>query len=607
MKFYTIDKKYRYIGMGEAFYIGDQYGEWDDSALTWREEDINQDDRPRLVSNQIKVLTDKAISKIIRHKPSVMGTPMSNQEEDIQGSKVAEQLMHHMFTEQNINDIQERWVKSACVTGIGWLKVDYNPFLGDEIVQEDNKQLEDGSEVEVEKTTLYKGKIEYTLPKSINIIPDITYNQWKKNRYIIEIMFMDVSTVKANWPDKAKDIKDVSSGEYGESCTEKSVKKDVLRLWEIWFPPCNEFKSGGYAIGTEDIVLEVLTPYPKKHKKIPYIPLIYTSDESCLWGAGVPQDIIQLQVEYNKIKNTRLENQNYAAAIKFLNPLTSGFDGDLMTNEPGEVIDYEGTSVPGWSQPMDPSPELTASLAEIKEEMQDLSKVSSTSQGKPPEGMRSGIAIQYLIENDDLSFAPVIRSMNDGLQELCYLTLEEMKANYEDEDDRYYKVIGENKQYQLRKFKKTSLNGKYDVIIQSSNSNPLLKAYKMDTIMQLVQYQVLGQEDRPFLSESLEVGNLKGVYEDIQVDMLRAKKEIDKIMEGKPHEIMKYDDDEQHITVKTRYLKNEYDNLSTEQREALMVAIEAHEQQLAEKMPPPLPPEGQEIPPEAVMPMGGQI
>ena len=134
----------------------------------------------------------------------------------------------------------------------------------------------------------------------------------------------------------------------------------------------------------------------------------------------------------------------------------------------------------------------------------------------------------------------------------------------------------------------------------------------MDTIMQLIQYQILNAQDRPFISEALEVGNLKGVYEDIQADQLRAQKEIDKLVEGKPHEILEYDDDATHIVVKQRYLKSEYDNLSPEQRFAIISAIKEHEAQAMAKNPPmppmlpegAMPPEG-DMPPDAAMPMAG--
>jgi len=146
--------------------------------------------------------------------------------------------------------------------------------------------------------------------------------------------------------------------------------------------------------------------------------------------------------------------------------------------------------------------------------------------------------------------------------------------------------------------------------VQNSNANPLSKAFKMDTIMQLIQYKILSEQDRPFISESLEVGNLKGVHEDVQADQLRAQKEIDKIIEGGPHDIMEYDDDNEHIIVKLRYLKSEYDNLSQDQRARIIAAIKEHEEQLAMKAPPmpegPMPPGGGgEMPPEAAMPMGG--
>jgi len=289
--------------------------------------------------------------------------------------------------------------------------------------------------------------------------------------------------------------------------------------------------------------------------------------------------MFETRAEYNELKNIRTVNLAYSTAIKFMNPSGSNYDADAMTNKAGEIIDYDGEQKPGWEQPTSSSQEINETLDRLKGEMQDASYVGSTSQGKPPEGIRSGIAIQYLIENDDLNFSGVIRRKDEAMLDICYQVLELMRQFYMDEDGRYFKVIGDNKSYQLKKFKKINLDGKYDVVIQNSNSNPLSKAYKMDTVLQLVQYGILNQEDRSFIGQSLDMGNLKGVYEDLEADTVRANKEIDAILQGRPHEMMEeFDDHTAHYDAKVRYLKKEYDKLSPEQRQAIMQAASQHGQ-----------------------------
>lgn len=595
---------YREVGMGEAFYAGKQYGEWDDKALSWRDEDITDDSGPRLVSNQIKVYTDQAVAKITRYKPNIMTTPESNHEKDVRGSKVAEEMMQHTFREYNFTDLEERYVRQAAITGCGWMKVDWNPFLSDKIDLADEDIAEN---VNIKVEQLFKGDIDYYLPKSINMIWDMSSCLWKDVKWCVEVQYIDPDTLISRFPEHEEKIRaqikksDKDYDGYGE----EDVNKTLVKCWRLYHKPCPEFEEGCEAFGIDTKVLE-LDPFPFEHGRLPYIPLPYTTDLDHLFGKGVPQTMFELQVEYNKIKNVRIDNQNYAAAIKFLNPEGSNYDATEMTNLPGEIVDYAGEVKPEWSQPQVVSQELNDSLDRIKAEMQDVSYVGATSQGKPPEGIRSGIAIQYLIENDDLNFSGIIRRKEEAILEICYQTLSLMKQYYKDEDQRFFKVIGDNKHYQLKKFKQTDLDGKYDIVVQNSNANPLSKAYKMDTIMQLVQYQILGEQDRGFIGESLEIGNLKGVFEDLEADRVRALKEVDDIISGKPHEIMKYDDDQTHIATKVRYLKSEYDKLSPEQRNAIQMAIQQHEQAQAQKQPPMPPQGGAPMPPEAVAPMGGQ-
>ena len=450
---------------------------------------------------------------------------------------------------------------------------------------------------------------------------DMSTNLWKDVKWCIEEIYIDPDTLIARYPKQEDKIvaqikKSDDFGSYGD---DKKVNDSLVKCFKVYHKPCPEFEEGLEAFGTDMVMFE-MRAFPFEHGRLPYVPLPYSTDPEFLFGKGIPQTMFELQVEYNKVKNVRIDNQNYAAAIKFMNPTGSNYDATHMTNLPGEIIDYDGDQTPGWSQPQTVSQELNDTLDRIKGEMQDVSYVGSTSQGKPPEGIRSGIAIQYLIENDDLNFSGIIRRKEEALLEIVYQTLSLIKQYYEDEDMRYYKVIGENKSYQLKQFKKTNLKGKYDVVVQNSNANPLSKAYKMDTIMQLVQYQILGEQDRGFIGENLEIGNLKGAYEDLEADRVRALKEVDDIIGGNPHEIMQYDDHNAHIATKVRYLKKEYDKLSEEQRQGIMMAISQHEQAIQpppQPMPPQGAPQGQPpqgqppqgqapMPPQSVAPMGGQ-
>ena len=565
-------EKYRDIGMGDAFYNGHQYGEWDETTLSWTEEEV-YDDEPRLMCNLVKIHVDHAVSKITRYKPSIMTTPESNHEKDIRGSEVAEELLHHEFRENNFDDLEERWVKGATKYGISFLNVDWDPNAKDRVIIDNQKE----GNVRLKVEEIFEGDITYRTVKPINMVWDLTAeSNWKDAKWVIEIMSVDPETLLYRFPDM-KDKIDASISKNGEMSNGESDRdpKEAVLAWKFYYKPCPEFEEGYEAFGIDTAVLEA-NEFPFEHGKLPYIPLIYSTDDDFLFGKGIPQVTFELQTEYNKVKNIKIINENYSSAIKFMNPEGSGYDSDEMTNRAGEVIYYAGDREPHWSQPQTVSQELNDSLDRIRAEFQDITYVGSTSQGKPPEGIRSGIAIQYLIENDDLNFAGVIRRKENAMLEVCYMILSLMRQYFEDEDERFYKVIGENKQYQLKQFKKTNLDGKYDIIIQNSNANPLSKAYKMDTIMQLVQYGILNQEDRGFIGENLQLGNLKGVYEDLEADRVRAMNEIDDMMSGKPHQIMEFDDHLAHFQTKVRYLKKEYSKLSDDQKQIILAAANEH-------------------------------
>jgi len=241
-------------------------------------------------------------------------------------------------------------------------------------------------------------------------------------------------------------------------------------------------------------------------------------------------------------------------------------------------------------------------LQGLRAQILDISGQSEVARGRVPSGVRSGVAVAYLQEEDDSKIAPTVENMEEAIALMGSLTLSRFSQFYSVERTlRYYRHDGV---FDVLKFKGADLKNNTDVVTQSGSAMPKSKAARQQYTLELVGLGILS--DRKKIEEMLEIGMGEKTSEEKAI--AQAERENAYMRHGLPDALYKPDVDineqtqkvgvavpvkryhnhELHMQVHTdELLESDYDSLAIEKPEILRLFdehIAQHQQFLEEAM-----------------------
>lgn len=170
--------------------------------------------------------------------------------------------------------------------------------------------------------------------------------------------------------------------------------------------------------------------------QFPFQLIRYTHVPGFLWGVGLFEPVLDLQILYNE---TRLQIQRNIKLVS--NPKILYWEGSLtnpgsFTSEPGEKVSLKigenGVPAPApqpWAVPSMPAYALDEP-ARLEAELQDTSGVHAVSLGKRVVGAQSGKAINALTQNDVSQLQCTQEAIEAAVVDMAKNILVLMKAYY---------------------------------------------------------------------------------------------------------------------------------------------------------------------------------
>lgn len=208
------------------------------------------------------------------------------------------------------------------------------------------------------------------------------------------------------------------------SGTESNKLKDRVEVFEVYM------KTGemGMLLGTNWLY--------KAHwptKKSPISIIQYTKIPGRLYGMGMIEPLLELQMMYNRGRTQVIHNAELMGNPKWLVPKTSGVAKDALSDSrPGEKVVYNSTSGPPPTQvAAAPLPSYVLdNIRQLASEMQDIAGVHSTSLGKRAIGIESGAAIESLTSRDAQQLLVTQHNIEEAVEELSVCVLEMARKFY---------------------------------------------------------------------------------------------------------------------------------------------------------------------------------
>jgi hypothetical protein len=297
--------------------------------------------------------------------------------------------------------------------------------------------------------------------------------------------------------------------------------------------------------------------------------------------------------------------KNRVVSPRLLVPSGSLDEDTEVTDEPGSMIEYNPSlGKPEWEQaPHEPS-SVQREIEQLLRDFEDISHQHEVTNGKAPPGVRSGVGIQFLQEQDDTVMAPTINGFENSLERWAKFILKLIKQNYI--EPRIIDIVGENNVVEAFEFKGSDLDeaGCNDVLVVAGSAMPQSKVLRQNFILGLVDRQII--TDPQLILKLLEFGDIEEVYEDLSVDVNKANLENKKFAQGDLSVVTReFFNHEIHIKRHNYFRKTEeYEQLPQEIQDFVDAHVEEHgfylEQQALQAMAnvtPPAPmPQGQGIP-----------
>lgn len=502
-----------YLNM--AFYAGRQWVAWQGLATSVANEFGRLVEpkapswRVRLIANKIRPVIRKELAKITKEKPQTFVVPASSDDEDIAAAHAGEKINEHLWRELEMNKVLRRTVFWACLCGSSFIKDWFGEDIEVEPVSPFHFLIPDVQEEELENQPF----VIHTLAKS----PDWVWQKFKVN-------------VEADTKANTAMMEQRFLSALGINQNDK--QKSHVTVNEIWLRPNRKFENGAKVIWTKDKILSIKeNGWPYEHGEYPFTKIDHIPTGH-FYGASVIEDLVPLQKEYNRTRSQIIEAKNRMSKPQLMAPRGS-VNPRQITSEPGLVILY----TPGFQAP-EPLPlqnipgYVIQELDRIQMDINDISGQHEVTKGQTPPGVTAATAISFLQEEDDSLLSPTIANVEEAVERLGRHFLSHVHQFWADEHK--IKVVGENGQWEVLEFNKSSIKDNTDLRVEAGSATPRSRAAKQAFIMELAQNGIIPPDRVLRYLGMAETGRM---YEEFQVDTRQAQRENVRMSEGDIEEI----------------------------------------------------------------------
>jgi hypothetical protein len=528
-----------------ALYKGIQY-------LSQETRQSNRDregDRSRLtqkiVVNHLYDLTQQKLSRIVKYKPDVVIIPTNDEFRDKVAAKVSKALWDHVSYINNLDQKVGEIVLMRYICGEAYLHIywdfdkgpihpDYKDAVkrGKQVpVLDDNgnpKKDESGKPIYIEDE-VHSGEacMEAVLP--LDVYPQ-RQRKWEDVEYVFRVRIKNTESLRQDYPDKASKIKNEKDTMWYniEKFEEEKLQNETLVV-EMWHKKTKQMPHGRKIVFTKDCLLEnTICPY--SHGEIPYIRLTDIETPGELHGRSFYSNIKGLQAQLNNLTSMIVRNQQLVAHPKWFVPTASNVKVEALGNDI-TIVRYHGTQPPILSQANPTPTEVFNFRDKLKEDMQLVSGVFGVSRGEPPPGIKAGVALQFLNEQENERANAEVAKYNDFIVKTARMTLSTCADYYEDTDKRTIMVLGRNSEWASMGIETKDLVRPFDIRIQNSTALPQSKAARVQYLMDLKEKFPTVISDEQFL-DMLDFGQTEKFMDEATSAVRAAEAENDSLLNG---------------------------------------------------------------------------
>jgi len=212
------------------------------------------------------------------------------------------------------------------------------------------------------------------------------------------------------------------------------------------------------------------------------------------------------------------------------------------------IVQYKGPTPPTLAVAQTTPPEVYSFRTQLKEEFQQISGVFGVSRGEPPPGIKAGVALQFLSEQESERYNELVLKWNEVIRQTAEMSLQVMADFVDDSDERTIRTLGKNQEYMTEFFKAADLNHDFDIRIQNSSALPKSVAARTQTLLDLSE-RFPTQFTAEQVIDMLDLAQSDKFVDSATVAVRTAEAETEKLLEAnqKQAEAMQPQEFENHL------------------------------------------------------------
>jgi hypothetical protein len=478
----------------------------------------------RITANRIQPITRLELAKITKNKPICQVVPASTDDNDVRSAKVGDKVCQWLDYELKLHGLDKKMIMWGLVASIGFMKPFWNKNKGDEIPDLDGKPIR-------------LGDIDTVVVSPFDCKWDMAANEWKDVRWFVHEKVKNVDAIYEEYGVEVEAQKDIMSTNVfdsklrslnmGFASTNMQKVENAAMVCEYWERPTKKFPKGVRATYCQDKLLYYAEDIgfgdeDTTERELPFFPFIHIEVPGRVAGTTTVEQLIPIQREYNKSRSQVIEHKNLMCNPKWLVEAESLIDD--ITDEPGQVVEYiKGFAKPEQSNVAPIGVDVYKNIEQCIDEFFFISGQGESSHGETPAGVKSGVAIRFLQEQDDTKIGPTIQNFIDCKNAYMSYMLKIIRYKYDLE--RTINVVGIDNKVEAVTFKGSDLTST-TVRVQEGSMFATNKSAKQQYVFDLIANSVLNpQTDRSLILKMLEMGMTDYMYDDIQIDINQAADE----------------------------------------------------------------------------------
>jgi hypothetical protein len=549
-----------------ALVAGDHYTRWDPTRGDFITPE-KPEHKVQLVLNHALTVARTELAKLNKAKPIMDVVANSEDTDDIAAAKVGAQILEGFEWKFRLRRKRKQAYWWMIVTGLGAQFVGFDPAnamsgsyqyyvdpatneptWSPERIKELKEMIKDG---ELEQDDVVQeeplGEIEYKTYSPFQLLPDENCDEWADLKELITIDVVDVDVAKANWGAKAKDItpeEGLSTSTVNSTVmfragltgalTSPPQVENAVAIYTWWLLPGvynGRYLEQGKMIRwcNKNIKLEESKTFPFIDCRIPFAFFEHIPNATAIWPESIMTHIRHVNLEMDKTISQLIENKDYMANPMWRVALQHDLPKDIVSI-PGGIIKYRYVPNVPPPEPIPgvPMPSQVEQLLDgLRTQILDISGQGEVSRGTQlPSGVRSGVQVAYLQEEDETRLGPTAENIEDGISVMGSLTLSRVSQFYHTKRIvRLYKRSGE---FDVLMFKGADVKGNTDVVVLPGSALPKSKTARQQFELELVQ---LGVERNPKrIRDVLELGT--GEPDEIDRAAAQADRENQAMVQG---------------------------------------------------------------------------